>query len=341
MSPLPAVEAASGRGRPRTSYDVAARSTKRKMEDAALAAVSGIAHDNNPEVVAKLLRTAAGRIDRNGGAAPAAPAIAADNPIAAGVARMVDATRGAAVQRLVLRTLDDVPVKHAISIAGVSRATVYRARAAPVDELPYINYRYAHPVKRTRITKGETLATQAWMLAACPAPSGSTTGAPQQHCTCEHLYEEYKRNWVSIRTQATAIARSSGEEMITASGGDRVPEHPRSYNVLLRMKRDIGVRTVSDYWGYFNCALCAALPDVEKEVERLERTAARATTIATARLKLTRLQQHVRIRDHERGWVAAMRADIPLGVLLIHMDFTAIDTKPMMVWSVLHQTFYS
>ena len=31
----------------------------------AVAAVSGIAHDDNPAVVAKLLRTAAGRIDPN------------------------------------------------------------------------------------------------------------------------------------------------------------------------------------------------------------------------------------------------------------------------------------
>jgi len=77
--------------------------------------------------------------------------------------------------------------------------------------------------------------------------------------------------------------------------------------------------------------LCASLPDVQKEVERLERTGARATTIATARLKLTRLQEHVRIRDHERAFVSAFRDAIPLGVLLIHLDFTAIDTKPSMV----------
>ena len=319
-------------------FDHGTLRTQRRRARAAADALLRIAGTTDPGVVMPLAAAAMRRIDPHAEVtaaalpprAEAAPVGPSDAAIISGLKHLIAATRGSAVQRTVLRALDKLPVPAAAAVARVHPNTIRRARKQPLHLMPYISRRYAFVTKRPRISKAEHQALREWIITECPARSGSKSGAPRQHCTSDFFYKQYRQAYPRIRERALAITTAAGEHL-------RMPLRPRCAATLRHAKIAAKVHVATGYHGQFNCTSCAAYTEAVRWVATCEaeakgsspaETKRKEAKLSRAQMVLARLQRHRRARDHQREWDRNVRTSLLPGELLLHMDFTSVDTKP-------------
>jgi hypothetical protein len=125
-------------------------------------------------------------------------------------------------------------------------------------------FRYAHNVKRQKLSDGRIAEVIDFLTAACPTKSGSRHVTYHQYLTDDALYQGY----LSYTQQ------------------------PVCFNTFLRLKNFLRVRKKKKYFGMFDCRDCYRRTQLPSLIQQARQSNQPYENIAKLELELVRCNQH-------------------------------------------------